>query len=228
MGKYSAVAARSFIQVIIGLLITIQAEARVALAHKIPEPGVVVKTSYYQFPVDLISFQAKLLSNKVNISFTVANVMNFSAYEIEWGTDGSNFMKIAVISELGQTNLTASYFFRHQNPSRGKNYYRLRLVGKTGDGDFSLVRAVNQSKELVVNIFPNPAQQYISVDFSGSLNLNSMIDLVDFNGRAKLHIDKINSPTINISLAGLNAGRYYIVLIQDGYIKNKYPFIITK
>ena len=180
------------------------------------------------FPVDLLSFQAKLVSNTVNISFVVANVMNFAKYNIEWGTDGTNFIKIASISEPGTNNITSTYFYKHFTPSKGKNYYRLKLISTAGDSDVSLIRALNVSKETVIDIFPNPAQQYIKVDFSGSLNLNTSIDLIDFYGKVIKHIDRITTATINISLAGVSPGQYFIRLLQGGYTKNNYSVVITK
>ena len=176
-------------------------------------------------PVHLISFDATLSNTKVNVAWSVTNQVNFKQYEVEWSTDGSNFRSIAVINANNVNGLNAMYSYLHINPSEGKNYYRLKMINVDGSFEYSLVKVVNISKGISINVFPNPAQKFISVNLNGIPTANIQINLIDAEGRTVKRFNNIANST-NISIENLSAGIYELKVANKNKILITYPLMI--
>jgi hypothetical protein len=176
-------------------------------------------------PVHLISFKTLVVNNLVKLIWTVDNEVNFKEYEIEWCTDANNFQKIATINAVGSNQ--ASYSYQHNNAFKGNNFYRLKMIDKDGTYTYSYIRTADLSKGLYVNVYPNPAQQYVTIDLNGSLQQQAQIILIDHLGREIKRISSINSNSINISLVGLSPGMYHIEVVQSNHTTINFPIMIV-
>ena len=70
-----------------------------------------------------------------------------------------------------QTNLQggSQYNFIDPHPLNGQNYYRLRLVDKKNQDDYSnTVLLTKKKNETAVRIYPNPVSEFFSISIGGN------------------------------------------------------------
>lgn len=163
-------------------------------------------------PVRLLNFAAEYKNGKTSISWQVGEEQNVQAYEVEWSKDGRSFEKLKSVSANGNLGYSAE----HANPVTGKNFYRLKILDKDGKTAYSVVRLVNTSGKAVVNIYPNPAQDFITIDFGKVESLQTELKLVNALGitvyQTKLNVSSITKIQIN----HLPVGVYSLQLMQPG------------
>ncbi|HFA49288.1 MAG TPA: hypothetical protein ENJ95_09750 [Bacteroidetes bacterium] len=59
------------------------------------------------------------------------------------------------------------YNFIHQNPNSGINYYRLKQIDFDGGFEYSKIISVEIKKDNDINIYPNPMNGEINIEFNG-------------------------------------------------------------
>ena len=171
-------------------------------------------------PVTLINFSATSINNAINLKWIVENEINFSQYEIEYSDDGANFVKIATVKALKQS-LYNYLFTKNKNL---KNYFRLKLVDK--DGMFTYSNIILVDAKTTAKIYPNPANNFINIDFDNQHN-NASIKVIDAFGRNIKQVN-VNSNHINLSTKEFANGIYHIQVIENNQMVNTYPIVILK
>ncbi|MBN1927476.1 MAG: T9SS type A sorting domain-containing protein [Prolixibacteraceae bacterium] len=92
------------------------------------------------------------------------------------------------------------------------------------DPDYSGGTSVRDiSKKKVVQIFPNPADDYITVQFSSEIQQNKNMEIVDLNGRSVMEINNVISGQ-QINIGNLPKGVYSLKFIS-GNISDEKMFI---
>lgn len=167
-------------------------------------------------PVDLISFDAKLVNDKVNLSWITANEINLSKFELERSTNGSDYETVAVLFANGNSASELNYAYR-DNISEVKSsviYYRLKMVDLDGKSKYSLVRVIRLSNDQQVNVvtFPNPAVNEIHVTVPAIWQMNTVTySLYSINGNlVKQQTNNHASQTETINISNLQAGMYML------------------
>jgi hypothetical protein len=132
-------------------------------------------------PVTLISFEGKSENNQTKLTWKTAEETNNKGFEIERSIDARNFMKIGFVDGSGDTKEGQHYHFADLNPYKS-GYYRLKQLDYDGEFEYSKVIAV-KSEAATLKIFPNPAQDYLSVS---GIDPNEQLSIIDQNGRIVL------------------------------------------
>ena len=176
-------------------------------------------------PVHLLSFKTLLVNRVTNIDWTVTNEQNFKAYNIEWSVDAERYQSIGMIASKGISSGPVNYNFQHNNTAIGSNYYRLKMIDKDGTFQYSNVRLVNVVKNISLSIYPNPAQQYLTIDLNGTLQPQTEVIMTDPNGKEIKRL-KLVGNTVNISLQNLLPGLYLIKLFENGRSISNHPIIV--
>jgi len=166
------------------------------------------------FPVQLLDFAAKANRNTVLTTWKVTNEINFKQYEVQHGTNGTEFKKIGAVEARGIGNGTGDYNFTHTNPVIGKNYYRLRLINADGSYTYSPVRMVVFNPEASVNVYPNPVKEQLHVQvFTNVPGRKFTARLLTAFGQ-QLYTGTF-SGSLDINMKSLPQGTY-ILLVDDG------------
>jgi Secretion system C-terminal sorting domain len=133
-------------------------------------------------PIILESFTAVLNDKSVVLKWQAENEINFNYFGVEYSTDGVHF------SDIGTVNYAdgiSGYQFIHATPQQGQNFYRLRLVDKDGGYVYSAVLLIQieagQSSSLV--IYPNPAFDYVTLQFNAVSAQAMAIEIFDNSGK---------------------------------------------
>jgi hypothetical protein len=176
-------------------------------------------------PVTLLSFNAILQQTDILLRWKVTDAVNFSHFEIERGTNGTNFISSGSRQpltgpgdhqyEFTDPGATSTY------PAGSKIYYRLKMVDLDGKYSYSKIVQVSPGKGngAFANLQSNPFTNKISIGFdmkeSGVVNLR----LSDMSGKIisnkQLLIDKGFSTQSIENLENLGRGMYSLQL-QSG------------
>lgn len=172
-------------------------------------------------PVKLIEFKGVLNNEQVDLSWKVTEEINMLKYEVERSINGINYVKILETAAKG--SYTEITYLSNDDVSKLNTtvvYYRLQMVEQTGDKKQSNVLVFKLSKKNnQVNLFPNPANNYFSIQLNSQKSSNAIIKVTDLNGKILItNSTKVslgnNVITLN-NISQLANGIYFVQLITD-------------
>lgn len=139
-------------------------------------------------PIELLSFTARVESNKVVLDWITASELNNDFFNVQRSRDGLLFENIAQVDGAGTTNQKQYYSLTDELPFEGRSYYRLLQVDFDGSYSFSgvvsaLVTEGNENDK--VWIYPNPVRltDEIRLRYYSEKPENVLIEYVDPIGR---------------------------------------------
>jgi hypothetical protein len=181
-------------------------------------------------PVELLSFNAKLLSNgSVSLDWESATEKELAYYEVEHSIDGQQFHTLGKEAAKGGQNVTTHYSFNHLSPQAGVNYYRLRMVGTNGTFEFSPLRKVIlDTQDADFSILPTPTAGPLLLT---SRHLDKFTEpltyqLLDNTGRL-IRTDKIIDEKTTFDLSNEPAGAYFLHILSDRAQIAQFPLVLT-
>jgi len=160
-------------------------------------------------PIKLISFIATSKENEVDLHWQTSSEINNNYFDIEYSTDGSDFITIGREDGAGNSNTLLDYNFVHKDMSAGRHYYRLKQVDYDGAYSYSDIKsAVVKGEGNGVSVYPNPTKDfvYLSGINEGEYSIRDITNKIVSFGQIS---------TDGISLIHLNAGVYYISIISS-------------
>ena len=196
-------------------------------------------TSSGSLPVQLISFDAKLIDNKeVSCMWSTASEVNNDYFELERSMVNSQqstvngWEAIGKIKGNGTTNSVHNYQFTDHglstvNSEPSTIYYRLKQVDFDGTFTYSDVKVVTLDKEKNDwTVYPNPVANEITIHANNSQNSKEvLIEIYDLKG-SKLFslIQPINeTQQYKIEVGTLDAGMYFLMINNKAvkFVKNE-------
>jgi hypothetical protein len=156
---------------------------------------VALQAACSSLPVELITFNAQNIHDAANsgtegpnkLTWQTASEKNTSHFDIEKSKDGLVFEKIGEVKAAGKSQTlpdilgTGQYYsYLDKNPY-DLSYYRLKIHDLDGKVDFSKTVSVRRDGKLNVKIYPNPAQQVMTVDM-GEME-NGTLTVIDVLGK---------------------------------------------
>jgi hypothetical protein len=165
-------------------------------------------------PLTLLSFDAFKNKNKVDLKWTTTNEINTSHFDIERSSDGVSFIKIGKVNSVNATGIN-NYSSEDIQPLKGINFYRLKQVDIDGRFTYSNINKVLfENFGDAVNIYPNPAKDYIQFDFA-SKQKTILINLFDMQGRLIRTTTLANVLPLKLNVEILSKGNY-VIQLSDG------------
>jgi Secretion system C-terminal sorting domain len=120
-------------------------------------------------PVELTSFTAKQVGEKISLSWQTKTEVNNYGFEVERMIDGKGWKSIGFIEGNGNSNSTKNYSFTDKNIKLGNKFnYRLKQIDTDGKYKYSDVEEVEYkptSFELYQN-YPNPFNPTTTIGFA--------------------------------------------------------------
>jgi len=175
-------------------------------------------------PINLISFTANAINNKVALSWQTANEINADYFTVQRSKDGINWEAIAKVASNGaNASGTISYSMDDGNPYEGASYYRIIEVDTDGRQTYSDIRLVNfEGPSSAITVYPNPATDNINISLPETGNY--LIRLINVNGQLVNNYTIANSDHILLNVSPIPAGVYFIHIL---YGKNSETRKIT-
>lgn len=162
-------------------------------------------------PIELISFTISYVGDMhVELAWKTAVEINNDYFTIERSIDAINWEEVERIDGAGDSNMVLSYFVTDNNPYQGVSYYRLKQTDFDRKFKYSETRRIDLQRLLpVVNIYPNPASDIVTIegDISG-LKEVQVYDLLGQNVSDKIILNETSDLRVVIDISGLNEGVY--------------------
>ncbi|MGG9962082.1 choice-of-anchor tandem repeat GloVer-containing protein [Ferruginibacter sp. SUN106] len=167
------------------------------------------KNTFTALPLTIINFDAVKQEQSVKLNWVTENEINVANFEVEKSSNASDFTAIGTVAAKGNI-ATNNYSINDNHPFAGVNYYRLKAIDKNSQFKYSGIVKVDFSKKYTINILPNPAKDYITINGADAFK---QIQVIDVTGKVVKQMNKEATNRYNIS--GLNKGVYVIKLINQ-------------
>ncbi len=172
-------------------------------------------------PLHLIDFSGYMNSNTIFLTWLVENEIDFKQYELEYSTDGVIFYPLGTVSAKNQS----LYKYQSAHIPKQKEFCRLKLVDNNGGFVYSKTIVLYANAKSTVRIFPNPASEYVIIEWKGIAGQKIQCNLFDQSGKLINKLDMVNYPS-KISIKGLTKGLYHFQIKQPNEEAVFYPFMI--
>lgn len=165
-------------------------------------------------PVTWLSFHAKAEGKEVFLTWSTASEQNNEGFDVQRSTNGRDWTTLGFVAGAGNSNRENHYSYTDKTISVIQPYYyRLAQMDYDGTIEYSPVRVVELSNlhQAVVNVFPNPAIDQITISFSEPTATSGTARFYDQKGRVVS--EKVIAPqtnNYNTSVSELPAGMYLL------------------
>ena len=166
-------------------------------------------------PVNLVEFSVAREGNVASLRWSTASETKSDYFDVQTGTDGKSWAFAGRVRSNGESSSLKHYSFAHEKPSRGVNYYRLKIVDIDGTFAFSPIQSLSfgDAVELSVAVYPNPVSQRL---FLQGTDLSSVKSLELYNYSGQLLRSTVETLK-GLHVEGLSSGLYLLkVLNKDG------------
>ncbi len=178
-----------------------------------------ISASGSALPISLLSFRGEHSGNTNILSWSTANELNNSGFEVQYSFTGTDFRKVTFVNSKavnGNSNSVLNYQYIQDKAPGGNVYYRLMQKDKDGQSSYSNVILIKGDKINSLSLdmlYPNPAKNKLNLIISSPENNNISIVMTDLAGK------KVYQQTFSIANGGNNldlditklpAGTYFL------------------
>jgi len=181
------------------------------------------ESKYNNLPLKLLYFTALADGNKVRLNWNVTNEQDMRVYEVEKSLTANGFSLLSTVNSLQRTQ--ALYTDYDPAPATGWNYYRLKMIDKTGNFSYSPVRAVKFDKGMEdIKIFPNPAVDILNIQLPSSYINKVTLQVYGSDGKFISSIKPISN-MVELKVMPLASGTYFLQVVKEDGSKMTYRFV---
>lgn len=170
-------------------------------------------------PVELVSFNAHVVTNSVMLSWSTSTETNNRGFEIQRKStsDESDWVNIKFIRGAGTTTESQKYSYQDENLPTGTYSYRLKQIDFDGTSKiYNLSEEIHITKpsDFVLNQnFPNPFNPSTVINFNIPIDEKVRLEVFDALGnRIAILIDEekpAGNYAVNFDAASYTSGVYY-------------------
>jgi large repetitive protein len=163
-------------------------------------------TICYVLPLKLIAFTGKPTNEGNQLQWQVSGEWQGAQFVVE-KQNGQGFVPIGTLTASAVTQ----YSFTDNNPDKGYQVYRIRLVQRNGQFTFSAQLRLGHATD-AVSVYPNPSKGSFTVQTKGGIQ---QLALLDMQGRMVLQVPAGNKDNITINHPGLTPGTYQLRIVNS-------------
>ena len=185
-------------------------------------------------PVQFLSFTGVLQYKNVLLHWKIIAEKEVDRFEVERSINNSNFYKTITVTEPVVLHVQQEFSATDDisNINSDVIYYRLKVIGKTGEIKYSNVLVVRIAKNnTIVTIMPNPATDFVQVKINTDKAGEAKVRLIDNAGKIIwIQSKMITMADKTIQLNNLDkygAGVYILQIVLNNDIINE-KLIITR
>lgn len=177
-------------------------------------------------PVELVSFVANVVDNKVRLSWQTATEKNNAGFEIQRSVDNKEFVKVGYMIGKGTTTDRQSYSYVDEFAG-GKLFYRLKQIDYDGAYTYSNTVEVKSlpNKFSLSQNYPNPFNPTTTISFSLPEKSDVHLLLVDVLGNVVNEIAagsyEAGYHKVKLDASKLVSGVYFYRLEADNFVDVK-------
>jgi hypothetical protein len=167
-------------------------------------------------PIKLVTFAGRLLNRQTLLNWDVAYEQGITNYDVERSADGKSFSKLGSVTAKGNNGVAQlKYDYTDPAPFNGSTFYRLKINEQNGTFNYSKVIRVELSEVATLNVYPNPASDKVTIDFSSTESKKMSFRLLDVQGKV-IEVKEVSAmPGMNKvewNVSALAAATYYLQL----------------
>ncbi len=168
-------------------------------------------------PVSLISFDAELIGNDVELRWATASEIDNDYFTVQRSIDNVNFDDVKKIGGNGNSNIIIQYSTYDMDVPRSVLYYRLKQVDFDGTTTYSDVRVVKNSGDNELLIYPNPSNGIFNIETSEPIN----IIVSSISGRIIEKYQYSKNSKNKLNLSDIAKGVYILTIFSENSTINK-------
>jgi len=170
-------------------------------------------SKYNGLPVKLLYFTAIADGNRVRLNWEAANEQDTRLYEVERSLNATNFVHLSTVNS--RQLVQSAYADYDPAPAQGWNYYRLKIIDKSGSFFYSPIRQVKFDKGAEeLKIFPNPATSVLNILLPTSYINKTTIQVYGIDGKL-ISSMKPSANLVVLNVEPLAAGTYLLQVINN-------------
>jgi hypothetical protein len=165
-------------------------------------------------PILLSSFDAAMTGNVVALSWATALEVNSDHFVVQ-RSSGNGWENIGNVSASGFSQLPVNYSFTDEFPLAGVNEYRLQSVDRDNKYAYSSIKVIRIGTIATsLNIFPNPASDYVKITFGGTTSGSLTLQLISQAGQLLVEKKLTNAAgtTYPLPISSYPQGNYLILV----------------
>lgn len=169
-------------------------------------------------PLAIENFTGKYVGNKVVLNWEIAANIKFKKFIIERKNDAGQFTEIGTVIVPPNASQNLSHNYLDTLPGADKNYYRLKLVNYNNTFIFSKIILLSKKVSFEgINIYPNPVNDRLTVEFRTSNNHSYKIKLLNLLNQVVYQKDVNNVAGNKLQIIRTNkmSNGVYILRIFD-------------
>ena len=168
-------------------------------------------------PVELTSFEAKVMGESVTIAWATASEFNNDYFVVERSIDGAGFQALATLPGAGTSTMEHHYMVVDSFPAIGLSYYRVAQVDYDGKSVTFKAAAVQVKAPAQPEIYPNPTSRYVFINLNPEdynivlthLNGHTVpqgMAPIEFNERTRLDLGRLGAGAYILHLVNVKSG----------------------
>ncbi|HCY22750.1 MAG TPA: hypothetical protein DHV29_04605 [Bacteroidales bacterium] len=175
-------------------------------------------------PVSMIGFYAEKVFDGSELTWITATENNNDYFTVERSLDGIEFEAIGIVDGAGNSNVVRTYQFSDYGPLSGVVYYRIKQTDFNGEFEYSDIVAVDfatDEEPLIVELFPNPADDYMTVRASRYFvnkpyKVFNLMGMIIMEGTLdgvmpRIYFDNLQDGLYLLNIEGLESQRFTIL-----------------
>jgi len=166
--------------------------------------------------LDPVVLTATKMGSGIRLDIAPGNETGAILYDIERSADGVAFDRIGAVpgpaAAGSNAGITGSYSFYDNRPLPSVNYYRLKIVDRSGGYVYSRIVAVSIDNVAGMSVFPNPANDVVYVQLPAQQG-ELVLELHESSGKLvrTMRIQPaIGGALTSLDISGLARGVYYL------------------
>lgn len=183
------------------------ADMQGATSNQIASLYITVLEEQNPLPLGLMSFEVREELYGAKLKWTHSQTQSIEFFVVEKSYNAANWEVIGEIYSNGQNNVNEFQFW-DSNLSKGQQYYRLKIVSKEGDFNYSEVRTliIEDSSSLGIEFYPVPVHHVLNI--KGLLSVES-IRIMDMTGKIVFEDNNVEGTSV-INVSEWREGIYLI------------------
>ncbi len=164
-------------------------------------------------PIELVSFEATLQGNSVELTWVSATEINNDFYSIYKSNDGETWEFWKDVQGAGNSNVELNYTEMDNEPYQGKNYYKLSQTDFDGTTEELGVRVVQINADGNLTAYPNPTEGLVTIE--GAYNNLNSLRIVSALGTVvtnDVRVISVSALQLKLDFSNLSNGTYFIHL----------------
>lgn len=164
-------------------------------------------------PIISVDLKGRMQDEKSILNWTVESGEDIKSIIVE-RRNGGDFESIGRV-QVKNAGEHAAYHFIDEMPG-ADNQYRLKVVFDGGKSVYSKVIRLTGKQNASVSVFPNPATDYVNIEFDNSAQNTWMVELMGVNGQKVFSAQNVSGKVYRIQrTSAMPSGVYMLKLTNN-------------